>query len=83
MCVSMSTQQIAIFGDKLVVRREELAWKVRDLVLHATVAVCVFDHARCLTFSLTSVSMWTGSCSSYTTAGCPVRIRIQDGYSNN
>lgn len=33
MCVSMSTQQIAIFGDKLVVRREKLRWEVRDLVV--------------------------------------------------
>lgn len=29
----MSTQQIAIFGDKLVVRREELRREGRDLVL--------------------------------------------------
>lgn len=28
----MSTQQIAIFGDKLVVQRELLCWKLRDLV---------------------------------------------------
>lgn len=36
MCVSMSTQQIAIFGDKSLVRREELKLRCvgRDLRLH-------------------------------------------------
>lgn len=39
MCTSMSTQQIAIFGDKLMVQRETLRWKLRDLALGcATVA---------------------------------------------
>lgn len=43
MCVSMSTQQIAIFGDKLVVQRETLGWSDEFSLRHARLNVSQYE----------------------------------------
>lgn len=51
MCVSMSTQQIAIFGDKLVVRREETLRGTRSRYARRDFDLITRDfilHVQCL-----------------------------------